>query len=174
MKKLLIMSVLSILPLTSFADDEQDCHAKMQPTTPDSRFEILGDGAEVKDKQTNLIWQRCSIGQTWDKTQKTCSGSPQKLKWKTALSEAKKLGNGYRLPNVKELQSIIEYQCAAPAINKKIFIGYDGEVSNWYFSSTPDVRDNKNVFSVYFFAKSIRSVSKDDQTNTARAVRSAN
>lgn len=171
LKKLFILSVASLLPLSSFAD-EQVCHPTMPATTPDSRFEILGDGSEVKDKKTNLIWQRCSIGQKWDKSTQKCTGSPKKLNWKTALKEANKLGNGYRLPNIKELQSIIEYQCSAPAINKNIFVGYDSDVSDWYFSSTPDVRDN-NVFSVYFFAKSIRSVGKEDQTNTARAVRSA-
>lgn len=172
MKKLLILSVVSLLPFSSFADD-QVCHPTMPETTPESRFEILGDGGEVKDKKTNLIWQRCSIGQAWDKNAKACIGSPKKLNWKTALTEANKLGNGYRLPNIKELQSIMEYKCSTPAINKKIFVGYDSNVSDWYFSSTPDIRDNANVFSVYFFTKSIRSVAKDDKTNTARAVRSA-
>ncbi|ELA09656.1 hypothetical protein MOMA_04600 [Moraxella macacae 0408225] len=171
MKKLLLLSIAGLMSFSSFAD-EQVCHPTVQATTPDSRFEILGDGSEVKDTKTNLIWQRCSIGQTWDKTAKTCQGSPKTFaSWKEALTETHKLGNGYRLPNVKELQSIVEYKCR-PFINKKIFVGYDGDVTDWYFSSTPDVRDN-NVFSVNFDKSTTRSVGKLDITNTARAVRSA-
>lgn len=170
MKKLLIVSVLSVLPLTSFADDEQMCGAKSPETTPTSRFEILGDGAEVKDTKTNLIWQRCNIGQKWDKAKDTCSGTATTLTWKTALSETKKLGNGYRLPNIKELQSIVEYKCAYPALNQNIFKGHNEE-NPWYFSSTPKVSDT-GVFAITFSNIGIQPVGKAS-TGVARAVRSA-
>lgn len=170
MKKLLTISVLSVLPLTSFADDEQLCGAKSPETTPTSRFEILSDGAEVKDKKTNLIWQRCNIGQTWDKTSQSCTGTAKTLTWKTALSETNKLGNGNRLPNIKELQSIIEYQCAYPALNQNIFKGHDEE-NPWYFSSTPKLTDT-GIFAINFSNIGIQPVGKAS-TGVARAVRSA-
>lgn len=170
MIKILTIGVLSILPLTSFADDEQMCGAKSPETTPTSRFEILGDGAEVKDTKTNLIWQRCNIGQTWDKNAQSCKGTSKILTWQTALSETNKLSNGNRLPNIKELQSIIEYKCAYPALNQKIFKGYD-EDNTTYFSSTPKIGDN-TVFSINFYNIAIQPVGKAS-TGVARAVRSA-
>lgn len=169
MKKLLTISLLGFLPLSSFADD-QVCHKTMEHTTPESRFKLLNDGAEVHDTKTDLIWQRCNIGQKWDKAKDTCSGTATTLTWKTALSEAKKLGNGYRLPNIKELQSIVEYKCAYPALNQNIFKGYNEE-NSWYFSSTPKVSDT-GVFAITFSNIGIQPVGKAS-TGVARAVRSA-
>nr|MBP8021904.1 hypothetical protein [Limnohabitans sp.] len=40
-------------------------------TRPDSRYEAVDDkGAQVKDLDTGLVWQRCVHGQQWDG--KTC------------------------------------------------------------------------------------------------------
>lgn len=171
MKKILTLTLLSILPLTSFADDEQMCGTKSPETTPTSRFEILGNGAEVKDKKTNLIWQRCNVGQTWDGSSKTCKGSAKIVNWKNALAEASRVGKDYRLPNVKELQSIIEYKCAYPALNQEIFKGHNEE-NPTYFSSTPELNE-KRVFTVSFSNISIKPEGKESIGNVARAVRSA-
>lgn len=114
-------------------------------TTPDSRFTPIGNGAEVKDKVTGLIWQRCSIGQTWDGN--TCTGNATSHTWQQALTVAKNLGKGYRLPNIKELASIVEEQCYDPAINSKTF---PNTPSNWYWSSSPNAYYNGNAWGVYF------------------------
>ena len=42
-------------------------------TVIDDRYEILNGGTEIRDLQTTLIWQRCSVGQTWGGTR--CEGS---------------------------------------------------------------------------------------------------
>lgn len=98
----------------------QDCKKdSIYNSLPNERFEILGNGSEVKDKVTGLIWQRCSIGKTWNGM--TCTGTATTHTWQQALTVAKNLGGGYRLPNIKELQSIIEYQCVYPTTNITIF-----------------------------------------------------
>lgn len=124
----------------------QTCKTDSIPaTTPDSRFEIISNGSEVKDKATGLIWQRCSIGQTWDGI--TCTGTATKHTWQQALTVAKNLGNGYRLPNVKELKSIVERQCYKPAINGKIF---PNTPNNDYWSSSLYIYNGSLAWGVYF------------------------
>ena len=82
----------------------QTCQDFIHRTAPDSRYEIAGNGDEIKDKQTGLIWQRCSVGQLWNGT--SCNGTPLTYNWANALKVAQSLGNGYRLPNIKELGQI--------------------------------------------------------------------
>ncbi len=113
--QLALSVVLTTLLLANTASAQTCKTDSITATTPDSRFEILAGGSEVKDKRTGLIWQRCSLRQTWDGS--TCTGTAKSYNWQQALSQAQALGNGYRLPNIKELQSIVEQQCYNPAIN---------------------------------------------------------
>lgn len=114
----------------------QDCIANLKRTAPDSRYIDLKDGT-VKDKDTGLIWQRCGVGQAWDAKSNKCTGNAKKLTWQQALSGAKALGEGWRLPNVKELASLIEYSCSNPNINITMFPPLKGPFDTSYWSSTP-------------------------------------
>lgn len=63
------------------------------------RFVMLGD--TIKDNESGLIWQRCSVGQTWDGN--ACAGMAEKLR----LNEAQKYAvQGWRVPSVEELKSL--------------------------------------------------------------------
>lgn len=134
-------------------------------TTPDSRFEIISNGSEVKDKVTGLIWQRCSMGQIWDGN--TCTGTATRHTWQQALTVAKNLGNGYRLPNIKELASIVEEQCYDPAINSKTF---PNTPSNEYWSSSPNANDHNLAWGVGFYNSAYTNYK--DNSSYVRAVRS--
>ncbi len=64
-----------------------------------------------QDSKTELVWMRCSLGQTWNG--KTCIGKGIKYKWKDAFKAVETLNRqgfaGYhdwRLPDVEELTSI--------------------------------------------------------------------
>ncbi|ARV20626.1 hypothetical protein AEP_03708 [Curvibacter sp. AEP1-3] len=60
------------------------------------------EGNLIWDKATNLVWQRCSVGQTWDG--KTCASEAKMF----TLDEAQKqAGNGWRVPTIRELASLI-------------------------------------------------------------------
>ena len=68
----------------------------------------------VKDSRTGLEWMRCSVGQEWSVTYKTCIGKVQEFNWQGAQDVSKKLNvtGGYggksdwRVPTLRELQSI--------------------------------------------------------------------
>lgn len=157
----------ALILATSQLAHAQTCNTdSIIATTPDSRFEIISNGSEVKDKVTGLIWQRCSIGQTWDGN--TCTGTATRHTWQQALTVAKNLGNGYRLPNIKELNSIVERQCSHPIINSKIFPNTE---SRSYWSSSPQFGYNSGAWEVTFGNGSTSSVYKR-YSNYVRAVRS--
>ena len=70
--------------------------------TIDSRYLVIGDGDIVRDLETGLDWQRCSIGQTWNGT--TCLGDATSLPWDEAVAAA---ANGFSLPSVSQLRSLV-------------------------------------------------------------------
>ncbi len=108
-------------------------------STPMERFDLVDDTAH--DLHTGLTWQRCAAGQVWNGS--GCAGPAATYTWEEALALA---GNGWRLPNVKELQSIVEAQCYGPAINVAVFPDAPDTLrtdfsstqpQNGYWSSTP-------------------------------------
>ena len=84
------------------------------------KFVDNGDGT-IKDKQTGLTWQKCSIGQNNDST---CSGTASTVNWLTALTSCSGLslaGKTWRLPSIKELETIIDTTVSVPPINTTFF-----------------------------------------------------
>jgi hypothetical protein len=117
MYNLIIATLLLMLSSTNYAA----CNSAITRTAPDSRYELLNSNTEVKDKQTGLIWQRCSLGQTWSGTSCTKSGAVIFYNWANALQTAKNMGGGWRVPNIRELASLIEQACYSPSINDVFF-----------------------------------------------------
>lgn len=83
-----------------------------------NRFNTLNNGT-ILDPNTELIWQPYN-GKTLD--------------WEGALVYAKQvsdsLGENWRLPNIKELQSIVDYNLQQPALNKSVF-NVNGSLQFW-------------------------------------------
>ena len=129
------------------AAQAQTCNPNIVRTAPDSRYELVmgSGGSEVLDKQTGLIWQRCSLGQTWNGT--ACTGAASTHTWTEALAKAKAVGNGYRLPNIRELKSLTEKACFEPAINSTFF---PNTVSDAYWSASPDAGSGHYAWYVHF------------------------
>lgn len=121
------------------------CNPNITRIAPDSRYELVNNGAEVKDKQTGLIWQRCSLGQTWSGT--SCTGTAATYNWTNALQTAANMGGGWRVPNVKELDSLIEQACYSPSINELMF---PNTVVNYYWSSSPVAYNSNYAWIVLF------------------------
>ncbi|WP_103191570.1 Lcl C-terminal domain-containing protein [Formosa algae] len=87
-------------------------------------FEANTDGT-VTDKATGLMWQQTDSGQTYN--------------WKAALNYAKNSTlagySDWRLPNTKELQSIVDYdKKTIPAIDESVFTCTNKD--SWFWTST--------------------------------------
>lgn len=92
----------------------------------DDDYQLLEDGL-VEHISTGLVWKRCREGQLWEN--EACTEKPDFITWKVALSYPGTVNasGGYggftdwRLPNLKELMSIVEEGCYNPAFNESIF-----------------------------------------------------
>lgn len=94
----------------------QTCGANIPVSTPDSRFKDNGNGT-LTDKKTGLTWKQCLEGQVFP----GCTGIVYGYDWQGALEQAdSSVFAGYdnwRVPNVNELESLVEASCLSPAIN---------------------------------------------------------
>lgn len=150
MKK--IIAIVGALALSASAS-AQICQTEtIQQTSNPDRFVNHEDGT-VTDVETGLMWSVCSLGQSYSNG--SCSGSAQSMSWRQALQQAQIINNAgglggnadWRLPNIKELGSLVEYQCHNPAINLSVF---PDTPSATYWSATPDPRSGKQARSIYF------------------------
>lgn len=98
-----------------------------------TRYTYSTSGDEVTDSKTGLVWRRCSEGQSWSGS--TCTGTAATYTHEQALVHAKaQMGTaGWRLPNVKELTSIVDSTRLSPAIDLAAF---PATPSAYYWSST--------------------------------------
>ncbi len=109
-----------------------------------ARYSYSSSGVEVTDSRTGLVWQRCSAGQSWSGG--TCSGSATNYTHEGALAYAQSQ-SGWRLPNVKELASLVDRSRIDPAIDTAAF----PETPSYYFwSSSPYAGRSGIAWSVYF------------------------
>ena len=105
----------------------------------------------ITDVRNNIVWLRCSVGQTWDGDSKTCMGNLVKLNHdeiKIALQQASdQLGGEWRLPTLEELESLVCKECEPPKIKKKYFPNISPEA---YWTSKRNFLNRKMVWTVNF------------------------
>ncbi|MFZ2990918.1 DUF1566 domain-containing protein [Ideonella sp.] len=113
------------------------------------RFQANAAGDEITDNQTGLVWRRCTEGQNWNG--KTCAGSHQAYTFEGALARAQNQagssGVAWRLPNVKELKSLVNPEVINPAINTSAF---PGTPVTYFWSGTPVAGYAPGVWVVWF------------------------
>ncbi len=129
-------SVLQCITLLLLLGSVQPAFAT--PTTPTGDFIDNQDGT-VTHKTTGLTWMRCALGQKW--TGSSCSGRGSTYTREQALALKRSFAgkSGWRLPNIAELQTLVERENSQPAINTTIF----PNTSSRFWSSSP-VFDNTN------------------------------
>ncbi len=117
---------------------------------------LVNNGAgTATDPGTGLMWYRCSAGSTFSPSfpiQPACvtsffSGDPREHTWQEALAFARNFnGAGYtdwRLPNINELLSLLDYARSNPAVPPLIL----GAENKYYWTSTT-ARDAARAFVV--------------------------
>ncbi len=148
----------------------QECRPTAS-STPLSKFRIDAFKGVVTDKRTGLMWQRCSLGQTWNQQKKNCEGRPSSWAFEKALIEVdQNRWGGYsnwRLPTVKELKSLVDKRCQNPAINLSLF---PNSTSRWYwtkYSGKPNDPDRTLIF----FARGLEYSFHKESSGFVRMVR---
>jgi hypothetical protein len=121
-----------------------NANANLAERTPTADFTLHGDGTATHAK-TGLMWKRCPEGasELWNGS--TCTSSASTYTWTDALLKAKNANfagyNDWRLPSIKELQSIAETCGYSPALNTGVFPGsapWGGSPGFWSATSRND------------------------------------
>jgi hypothetical protein len=125
--------------------DKQQCNSAIPRTTPTERFD-LHDNGTATDRRTGLTWRRCAEGQTWKDGR--CVGDAASFSWDEAT---RRFGQpdpvGWRLPELKELASIVELACSYPAINLTAF---PDTPSTWFWSASPFASNSARAWAQVF------------------------
>lgn len=132
-----------------------------------------GNGT-VTDPRTGLMWDRCALDQD---LAGGCSGEPGYYTWQAALQEVAvrnghfwRGSSGWRLPNAKELATLVRADRHHPAIDSQIFPN-SAAVAHW--TSTTKLGVLRMAWAVFFGDGNL--FAKDKATRAAvRLVRDAN
>lgn len=117
--------------------------ASPQPSSPPAERYVLTPGGNVsgtvQDTKTSLIWQQAvpSDTYTWAGARAYC-----------ALMGTKLGGSGWRLPTIKELQSIVDLSRAATHYVDPT--AFPSTPSSAFWSSSPSAGSSTSAWGVYF------------------------
>ena len=149
---------------------------------PDRSRYVISAGADmVTDLYNGLSWQRCPAsavlnnrGTPADASDDRCdAANVPAFSWQAALqhSTTSAIGdfNDWRLPNIKELESLVEPRCLPLAFDTAVFPAI---ARPKFWSSTPSPQDGAKVETINFFIGETGSSSKTDLADL-RLVRSS-
>lgn len=134
----------------------------VESLAPDARYVSQASGSEVWDKHTGLVWKLCAEGLSGSQC---AGGSLTGYDWKAAVELG---GATWRLPNIKELASLVALECDGPAINSVLF---PNSPSGWVWSSSPDRLNSDKAWRVDFQTGKIESQLKSTQPTYVRLVK---
>jgi len=135
--KALVILATACMSVSAIA---QVCSDKPSLFNSSTKEFIKHNDGTVTHIETRLMWKQCLEGKDGDCT----GGDLSLLNWQQALEAVVEVNaNGgfagysdWRLPNAKELVSIIEYGCVKPAINLAVFNNMPDMVDLKVWSST--------------------------------------
>jgi hypothetical protein len=144
----MLSACTALLAMPTWADDipsaSGNCVAGILETTPSSGYMLMESGAVVRHEATGLEWRRCPEGMTWSGS--SCIGSATPMTWQEALQHAGGVSE-WRLPNIKELRSIVERCRISPAINQQAF---PNTPSLGFWSASPHAGGSGSAWTVSF------------------------
>lgn len=157
---------------------ETGCDERQPQTTANNVFDQTVPSGTIVDTRTGLQWMRCQLNYQWQESDATCiatSAAPEGYSWTEALAAAEEFSyaghTDWRIPNKKELSSIVEYQCHQPAINQVIFPATEAEA---FWTSTPvPYASPVAVWSIRFADGGFTFQNATIATNQVRLVRNA-
>jgi hypothetical protein len=124
----------------------QKCNENRLQSTPAERFKVNVQEGTVFDFKTKLTWKICAEGSKYENGH--CDGNEfTNYLWNDAIERFSGKENGWRIPSIDELKSIVENQCTEPAINTEIF---PDTPINSIWSSSISIKDSNSAWSLYF------------------------
>ena len=140
---------------------------------------IDNNNGTITDPQTGLVWKKCSEGQAWSSADNNCDDAANTaiFTWQNAMQRAQDVNNGagqnfgqtdWRLPNIKELASIVEVRCNNPAINNTVF----PETPGGSFWSSSSYASNAGDAWDILFTTGINTLFRKEGGSSVRLVRS--
>ena len=105
---------------------DSNCYVRCVRGEPLFPGNYVNNGDTITDTTTGLMWQRSSNGETrtWEKALSYCED----------LSLAGR--SNWRLPNIRELESIVDDNCWDPATNPAFIFDPDTDFSKYFWSSS--------------------------------------
>lgn len=131
------------------------CAAAWAALSGGSSYTIDDVKGIVKDNSTGLYWMKCTMGNNAIPAEGTqCDGYYQRYRWEDAVKYCSLLDfggrNNWRLPSVKELQSIVRYSNVSQNVigfNPQVFPGTE---LNHYWTSTTHKMDPNLAWTIDF------------------------
>lgn len=110
-----------VMGFLSFGATAECYKDTIQPTTDTVQYLVNDDGS-ILDVSSGLTWSQCLYGQEFNVDTGDCDGAPKKVQsWEVALAAQESVEGDWRLPNIKELATLVEYSCVEPSINTDVF-----------------------------------------------------
>ncbi len=122
MKILTTIVIFSSMVVTGCATQNWQmhrCDSSKPETAQAGHFETNSADGTVFDTRTRLTWKICAAGQSYSEGR--CRGKASLYSWDNAVYAFAGRGDGWRLPDIDELNSIAEKGCRDPAVDMTIF-----------------------------------------------------
>ena len=150
------LAALFIMGMVSSVETMAACPSGLDSYTPDSDFVDNGDGT-VTHTKTGLMWRQCPY--RTNLTEGECVAETNTdgryATWSKALEVADGLDfaghTDWRLPNITELSSIVEWRCYNNAINDNMFPATQDFTSGDLFWSSTTLRSSASQARVIDF-----------------------
>ena len=143
-----VQSILAIFAAVIFLVADATSSEGATPKSTHSSSYIIS-GYVAVDLRTGAEWMRCSVGQIFENN--TCTGEAMKLSQdeiRQAIKLAnKELGGIWRLPTLKELESLVCQECSVPKIDKVVF---PNTLAEPYWTGEKNWVTSQNIWSVNF------------------------
>ena len=148
-----LIVAICVIPMQSA--HAQTCESSITASQPASQYSIAN--GVVIDLRTSLMWDQCA----WGLSGGSCtSGDAASYSWQLALgvpttaNSVQHKGYGdWRLPNIKELHSLVEMCRMNPSINSPVFPNAIGSYyATWLFwSNSPSSISADTAWAVTFY-----------------------
>ncbi len=130
-------------------------HVLAMPSSSSSgRFTISSSGNEITDKRTHLIWQANIENET--------------MIWSNSSTHCINLGNGWRLPSIEELETLVDFRNNHPALDTTVF---DNPPSYKFWTSTTYTNDENDAWMIDFSDGTSSTEEKEEHSFLVRCVK---